>query len=244
MDLFKANKLRILNLTFDFPIYSRQITNWRGAFIEMAGLDNAFFHNHKGSKEYHYRYPLIQYRIHKGKASIFAINEGADALQESLSRCVWEINWEGQKTKLSVDNLHMEEHYLRMLEQHQQYKLFKWLALNEDNYERWQQCKNLIERAALLETILTGQILGFCNAMGWRLPERLEVSLQHLNFMQRVRYHGTPMLAFNVAYTANVSLPSGIALGKGASHGYGWQVPDQVAAKKPARHEKTLRAKS
>lgn len=244
MDLFNANKVRILNLTFNLSIYTRQLGNWRGAFIEMAGLESSFFHNHKGHKEYHYRYPLIQYRTQRGKASIFAISEGADVLQETLSNCVWEINWEGQKMALSIEDLHMEEHFLRMLDQPRQYKLFKWLALNQDNYERWRQCKNLVERVNLLENILTGQILGFCDAMGWRLPERLEVSLQHLNFMQRVRYHGTPMLAFNVAYTANVSLPSGIALGKGASHGYGWQVPDQVANKKSRRPERALRVKS
>lgn len=224
--------IKVLSITFNHPIYSRQLARWRGAFIEMAGLDNNLFHNHKSGEEYHYRYPLIHYRIWKGKAGITAFNEGVDAIQQALSANTWEVNWEGKPQPLSIEDMRMHEHYLRMLATPKQYQLFKWLALNQQNYERWRQCKNLAARAALLESILTGQILGFCDAMDWRLPERLEVNLQHLNFMQKVKCHGSPMLAFNATYDANVLLPTGMALGKGVSHGFGWQVTERVKNKK------------
>lgn len=217
--------IKVLSITFNHSIYSRQLAQWRGAFIEMAGLDNDFFHNHKGAEEYHYRYPLIHYRLWKGKAGITAFNEGVDAIQQALSANAWEINWEGKPMLLSIEDMRLNEHYLRTIATPKQYQLFKWLALNQENYERWRQCRSLMERAALLENILTGQILGFCDAMGYRLPERLEANLQYLNFMQQVRHHGNPILAFNITYSANVLLPSGMALGKGVSHGFGWQVP-------------------
>ncbi|MCB9051335.1 MAG: CRISPR-associated endonuclease Cas6 [Lewinellaceae bacterium] len=233
-----AEPIRTLSLSFDLPIYSRQIPQWRGAFIELAGFADDLFHNHDNAKDgYRYRYPLIQYRMRKGKAAIMAINEGVDALQRVLASTDWKINWEGKPLALKIEGLHMDEHYLRMLAQPKQYKLYKWLALNQENYERWQQCRNLAERSALLENILAGQILGFCTAMGYRLPERLEANLQHLQFMQQVRTFGNPMIAFNVSYDANVLLPAHIGLGRSVSHGFGWQVPENQKNRKPYRAE-------
>ncbi len=223
---------RLLHLTFDLPLYPRQISQWRGAFIEMAGRENGLLHNHKEGEEYHYRYPLVHYRIWHGKAAITAINEGVEAVQQALATQTWAINWEGAPRMLQVEGLNMKEHHLRMLPHPKTYKLFKWLALNQENYEKWQQSKSLVQRAALLENILTGQILGFCTAMGWQLPERLAVNLHEIQFMKKVRLYGNPMIAFNVTYDANVLLPSGMALGRGVSNGYGWQVPARVGVRR------------
>jgi hypothetical protein len=103
--------------------------------------------------------------------------------------------------------------------------LYKWLALNEDNYARWQRCQSLGERIALLERILTAQIITLAKGIGWQIPDLLEVRIQHLQQTQRIVYRGTNLVAFNIAYTANVLLPPHIALGKAVSHGFGWQVP-------------------
>lgn len=233
-----APDLRLLHLTFNLPLYPRQLAQWRGAFVEMAGWDNDWLHNHDGEKEaYHYRYPLVHYRAWHGKAAITAINEGIEAVQEALAASSWDITWEGAPKTLQVEGLNMKEHHLRMLPRPKTYQLFKWLALNQENYERWQREKSLVRRAAMLENILAGQILGFCSAMGWRLPERLEVNLQDIQFMQKVRCFGNAMVAFNVRYDANVLLPSGIALGRGVSHGFGWQVPARVGKATPQPQE-------
>lgn len=235
-----APTLRLLHLTFNLPLYPRQLAQWRGAFVEMAGWDNELLHNHKGEKEaYHYRYPLVQYRIWHGKAAVTAVNEGVEAVQEALAANSWDINWEGERKSLQVEGLNMKEHTLRMLPHPKTYRLYKWLALNQENYERWQREKSLARRAAMLENILAGHILGFCKAVGYRLPERLEVSLHEIQFMKKVRLYGNPMIAFNAAYGANVLLPSGIALGRGVSAGFGWQVPARAGLRQDgARQER------
>lgn len=243
--------VRTLSITFNQPIYARQIPQWRGAFIEMAGWKNDLLHNHnnaegeapcltavgerkgegenqKAAHPYIHRYPVVQYRIHKGKAGIFALNEGIEAVQQVLFSNRWAIQWEGQQQTLQIEQMQMNEHYLRMTAKPRTYKLFKWLALNEENYGRWHNCANLMERVQLLENILTGHILGFATNMNWQLPERLEVSLQYLQQVEQVTYHGVPLLAFNVSYTANVLLPPSIGLGKAVSHGFGWQQPVKV----------------
>jgi hypothetical protein len=230
-----THPIRTLHLSFNHEIYARQISNWRGAFIEMAGLDNDLFHNHNGQQFYHYRYPLIQYRMHKGKACIFAINEGVDAIQKALSENEWEIRWGDEIKSLSVEDMRMNEHYLRMLSKPKQYKLFKWIALNEENYTKWLKAKNMIERVQLLQSTLYGHITQFCKAMQFEFSEPLEVNIQNIQMMEQVKCHKVNLLAFNIAYDCNVLLPNGIALGKSVSHGFGWQMPRRVPKKGDSR---------
>lgn len=220
--------LRTLTLSFNLPIYARQIRQWRGAFIEMAGWENDYFHNHIDAEKVHYRYPVIQYRIHKRNAAIFALNEGVDALQEVLAKHDWTINWEGSERALMIEDLRMQEHYLRMCARPLTYKLFKWLPLNQENYQRYQECRNMVERIILLERILGSNLIALCASLDWRLPERLEVSIQHIQQVETVNYHGIPMLAFNLSYNANILLPPQIAIGRSVSHGFGWQQPRRI----------------
>ncbi len=239
--------IRTLSLHFDLPIAHRQVPQWRGAFAEFAGVENDLFHNHKNELEneelilkeemFHYRYPLIQYRIHKGQASVFALNDGIESLQSVLSNNAWRIHWEGEPRPLQITGMQMQEYTLRMLPRPKTYRLFKWLALNAENYEKWQQCNSLVERITLLERILTAHIIAFAGGVGWHIPERLEIHLQDIQGTDTVRCHGIPLLAFNLTYTANVLLPPHIALGKGVSHAYGWQVPHRAAM--PNRGAKT-----
>lgn len=220
--------LRLLTLTFTHPLYPRQIPQWRGAFIQMGGWENDLFHNHRGDDGYHYRYPRIQYRMYKGHAAIFALNDGVDALQEVLATQDWQINWEGTPTPLQIQDLRMHEHHLRMLPQPREYKIFNWLPFNEQNYRNWQNCHNLVERIQLLERILAANIIAFLADIKWQLPERLEISLQHLQEAKQVRCHGVPMLAFNINFTSNLLLPQGMGFGRSVSHGFGWTQPVSV----------------
>lgn len=220
--------IRTLSLTFTHPLYARQIPQWRGAIIEMGGWENDLFHNHRGDDGYHYRYPRIHYRQHKGHAALFGINEGVDALQQVLATQDWQINWEGKPTPLQIQDLRMNEHHLRMLAQPKAYKVFNWLPFNDTNYQAWKECRNLVERVQLLERILAAHIIAFLASVEWRLPERMEISLQHIQQAKQVKFHGVPMLAFNISFTSNVLLPPGIAFGKAVSHGFGWTKPVRV----------------
>lgn len=237
MENASNTSLRTLSIVFDLHLYTRQIPQWRGAFVEWAGRENDLLHNHRtdledleipGSDEMvFYRYPLVQYRAPRGQAGIFAINEGIEALQGALSEKAWRITWEGEERALQIVDMRMQEYDLRMLPRFKEYKLYKWLALNAENYARWQSAQGLAERIALLERVLASQIIAFAGGMGWRLPERLEVRLQSIQSIEKVRCHGIPFMAFNISYSANVLLPPQIALGKAVSHGFGWQVPQK-----------------
>ena len=234
--------IRTLYITFNLPIFPRQLAKWRGAFIEMTGWQHDFFHNHNGADQFHYRYPLIQYRMRHKKAGIFAINEGVEALQQVISDVDWEINWQGEKRKLQIEDIKMNEHQLKMLEKPKAYHIYKYLALNGDNYQKWQQTPDLIDKIPILRDTLTGHLLGLAETFQWQLPERLEVQVQNLFNQDNVKVHDTHMIAFNLKYAANIDLPWFIALGKAVSHGYGWQMP--VVGREKRQRKITEKAKA
>lgn len=225
MEYQNTAALKSLLISFDHPIYTRQIRRWRGAFIEMAGWEDNLFHNHRSKEKYHYRYPQIQYRARKGKAAIFAIGDGVGALQKVLATSDWQIHWDGKAHALQIEDLRMNEHYLRMLAQPRTFKLYRWLALNSDNYTRWTACQNMVERIQLLEKLLTNHLLATLWGLGFDPAERVVVSIQEIRRTVPIRYHEAQLLAFDVVFSCNVLLPAGLGIGKGVSLGFGWNIP-------------------
>lgn len=224
----RSINIKTLQASFTHVITPAQIRQWRGAFIEMAGWENDLFHNHEGAADkYHYRYPLIQYRIWDGKAGIFAINQGVEAFQEALYSTDWNLQWKATSYNVSIDNLRLDSHPLEMLEEPRHYTLHKYLPFNQDNYRRWQSANGMIQRIAILEEVLVGHILCFATAMDYQLPDRLEVNLQNIQDMRCLK-HKVPMLAFDLEFSANIQLPFGIGLGKSVSHGYGQCRPQKI----------------
>ena len=57
---------------------------FRAAIIEQVGLEHDLFHNHDGIKHFHWDYPLIQYSVRKGCATIIGLQQGAKAVQQLL----------------------------------------------------------------------------------------------------------------------------------------------------------------
>lgn len=221
--------LRTLLLQFNLPLYTRQLPQWRGAFIEMAGWTDDRFHNHRNDRgDLRYRYPLIQYRVRRRKAALFAVNEGVEALQGVLASSDWQLPWRGQTQPLMVEDLRMQEHELTLTDRPRTYKLYKYLALNNENFERWRRADGLIERTQLLERVLRGHLLSCMWGLGWAGDQPVQVRILEMRKTQYVPFKGRQQLAFDLVYTANVALPPQIALGRVVSHGFGWQAPADV----------------
>ncbi len=221
----KNDKLvRTLSLCFDLPLHFNQIARWRGAFIEMAGRLDDRFHNHQdGAANFHYRYPIIQYRVWKGQAAIFAVNEGVSAVQKVLAVSSWNINWNGAQRPLLIKDLHMDDHYLKTLSSFRRYQLYKYLALNQENYKRWQRAADVGARIQLLERLLRNHLLSCLWGLGWESKEEISVKIQEIRRSQMTSFKGIKQLTFDLAYDANILLPPQIALGKAVSRGFGWQ---------------------
>ncbi|MEL6866207.1 MAG: CRISPR-associated endonuclease Cas6 [Bacteroidota bacterium] len=215
-------KIKQLQIAFQLPIYHRQIPQWRGAIIEWAGLEKDRFHNHKTGQERYYRYPLIQYFVWNRQAAILALNEGAHQLEDLLAQKEWRIRWRDQTHLLQTDQVQLDWPSVGLTEQMHTYQLQHWLPFNQQNYQWWSnEARDLKARATKLEKILLAHLLTFATGIRWQIPGQLIVRLQHIQRTKRLRFHQTPMVAFDICFECNLRLPEGIRLGRVVSHGFG-----------------------
>jgi hypothetical protein len=228
--------IKILNATFDIPLLPHLLPKWRGALAEHAGWEDEHFHNHQGAKSrVHYRYPSVCYRAQDGKAALWAFEEGVTAIQDMLLRSDGTLRMDGRTHRLRIDEFDIKDYPLSMKDVPQPYFLKNWLALNEDNFKTWDVLPSLTARTAMLEQILASNIIAFAKAIKWQLPQRLEVSLIQIRSTHTVPHKGVPMVAFDVSFSANISLPEGLGLGKAVSHGFGVVAPLIVKEDKKKR---------
>lgn len=223
-----THSLRLLSLRFPaIPLYPRRIPQFRGGVIETAGetADADLFHNHAPDGADQHRPALIQYRAVQGRACLWGMAAGAQALERWWLSAPDALRFGGRAYPLHAAEVRRETALLGHTQPGQwtYYRLHDYLALNADNYRRWLDTPRLVFRAELLETALAGHLLGFCQNAGWWLDERLEVQVVDVHRRRKTRYHGVELMAFELTYRCNLLLPDGIALGKAVSHGFGVQ---------------------
>lgn len=222
------------HLVFNLPLAPQQIKRWRGAFVEMAGREYDWLHNHaatEDSKQVYRRYPRIQYRVanHAGQrrqrhtsAAIFGVGEGEKLLRQLIAtpELDWVLNWNKKATPLSLSNFQLKTHRLCISTLHT-YRLKHWLALNSKNYQIWMQCNGLVERLQLLEKLLNNHLIATLWAIGWpKDGGYIQAHIQDYRQEALVRYH-EKFVPFSVTFSVNMQLPPLIAIGKGVSHGFG-----------------------
>ena len=227
--------MKLLNVHFNVPIQPWQISQFRGALSDwimthkselLTEEEQAFFHNHKGSK-FHYRYPLIQYRSVSEKAAILVLNEAIPVLQKVLMDMSPPFVMQGKTMELAWENMDMEKHELQMTEKPHCYRLQNWIGLNNERFAEWNETTGLTKRVLMLEKAIEGHILAFAIGMDWRIPERFKVELLELKSFKQARYHKVKLNTFDLVFQVRIALPEGVGLGKAPSHGFGvlrkWQ---------------------
>ncbi len=214
-----------------------EIGRFRGFLNQQLGWQNSLFHNHTEQPGgVIYRYPRVQYQIHRGCAALFGISDGFSALQHFLTHHLddlpepfWSVERTEERTRLELtDAIHS-------------YSMHHWLGLNtirnrdgsvvelETVYD---ELADPNEQRAMLTRTLTAQLLKFCGEMGCRLPTgQLRVTVDDAQETGLRTLHSqtgqTTFRSFRLLYTSNLLLPNHVAFGKGVSKGYGWQVRDK-----------------
>ena len=217
-------KLNILTIQFANEIAAHEVPLFRGAIIAALGQESSvLLHNHDESN-YRYSYPLIQYKRLNGKAAIVCIQEGLQVMgkvvvEEWMPVCLGETH----KMLLQVEDVKFMQHELDLeLEPRQQYALHNWLPLNSDNYKKYKETDSLAERVRMLERILTGNLLSMASGLGIYVESNISVYITNLcSKPHMVSYKGVKMMAFDLTFKTNLSLPSYIGIGKGNSLGFG-----------------------
>ena len=219
-----SKDISMLHATFDLPLYPRQIPQFRGALTAQAGWEKDQLHNHNGKDKFHYRYPLIHYRVVKGKAAVVGIGEGAETLRRTLLE-VRDIQMNGKKIPLRIEHLSEEITTFKMLTEPKEYRLMDWLPLNQENYQTWKSTERLHQQVAFLDKMLVGQIITLCNGINWRLPNQLYAYVTEIHKTKKVKVHQQEQVAFNVSFKTNIDIPSALAIGRAVAFGYGTLYP-------------------
>lgn len=216
-----AAYLQISIINFDRGISWNERMLFRGAIIREGDDSNVLFHNHFGDSGFRYSYPLIQYKSINGNAAIVGINEGAKALLDMSEKKRYNLRLGLRPTSLKI---HSVLSYRLMLgtETHtNNYFLMDWLPLNEVNYRKYRSLHAMEEKIFFLENILVGNILSFSKGVNVFYNDKVTVKILNLNNSYQVEYKKVDLIALDVQFETNVSLPSFIGLGKNASMGSG-----------------------
>jgi hypothetical protein len=214
-------KIRYLRIHFDTEIEPFEIAAFRGAVIAKAGNDHILFHNHLNNREFLYGYPVIQYKRIGKNPALVCMDYGVDEVHHLFSQQNLEVNIGQRPVTLAVKNLQMDLYTLQVWEKLFAYRLYNWLALNQENYLVYQNLTDDLAKIAFLESVLKANILSFAKGMKWDVDRTINLRIDEVIKSKIVPYKKQKLMAFDVKFRSNVSLPDYLGLGKGVSLGFG-----------------------
>jgi len=217
----KQAKQRILTLKFGTPIHKDEISSLRGAINKLLEAENnVLFHNHEG-ETFRYSYPLIQYKRINRKAALVCINEGTEAIGLLLNKGKIECKLGLRTVQMEIDTVKANQHLIQTWDSTFVYYLRKWLPLNQENYFEYQKLEGIAEKCLFLERILIGNILSMGKGIGIHFDHEISCKITNIEATKLLKYKNVKMMAFDIEFKSNVSLPDFIGIGKGASTGFG-----------------------
>ena len=214
--------IRTLTITYDLPISQREIPLFRGAVIASLEHKDVLFHNHTGEETLRYSYPLIQYKpIHK-KAAVMGIGKGIDDISQLLN--IQDYNFQiGKKSvEMHIEAINAYDHEISLTQEaNLRYRLRNWLPLNSNNYAQYQNTESMLERIIILERVLIGNILSFLKGIDLFLDNQIQLHITDITGQRPITYKRVKLMAFDIEFKANISLPQYMGVGKNASVGCG-----------------------
>ena len=214
-------KLPTIIIQFDKEIESKAIPFFRGAVIASLEKKNILFHNHFENK-LRYSYPLIQYkRIHK-KAAVMGVGKGIEVISQMLSTSDFNYLIGNEKVQMRIEAVNAYDNDILLSDvADNSYRIHSWLPLNSDNYKQYQEAEGIVERIKILERVIVGNILSFLKGVGIHLEEQIVLQITNITGQRPYIYKKVRMMAFDIEFKTNISLPQYIGIGKNASVGCG-----------------------
>lgn len=217
-----TERQKILTIIFENEISYNEVPLFRGAVIQATGSETShvLFHNHLGDG-FRFSYPLIQYKRIHGKAAIVCIGEGTDIIGDFFSSVSPTVQLGDRTISLRIEKSLAQSVLIKVWDTSFRYSIRRWMPLNSQNYAKYMEFEDLVEKIVFLEGILTGNILSIAKGLGVNLIEQISVRLTHLDDPYIITVKSVKMMTFNADFVTNVSLPQFIGLGKDASIGFG-----------------------
>ncbi len=214
-------RLKVLTVRFSNEIKREEVPLFRGAIVNAIEDADLLFHNHEEGGQLRYSYPLIQYKRINQKAAIVCLGEGTDAIGQFFSSCNFDVALGERRMKLEMESVNAHQHLVQLWDDEFAYRIRRWLPLNSDNYAAYCQEESLAARYAMLERLLTANILSFAKGVGVHFEGQVVSRITHLDEPRLQYYKGVKLMSFDAEFKTNVSPPDYIGLGKGVSLGMG-----------------------
>lgn len=215
-------KLATFFIQYASEINTRDISHFRGAVIASLEKKNILFHNHEDDEKLRYSYPLIQYKRFKGKAAVMGIGKGIEAASQLLTIGNHEIQIGSRNIEMRIEATNVFANEITLLEEPVcRYRLRNWLPLNSENYKKYQNAENITQKIKILESILTGNILSFLKGVDVHLDRPLNLNITDITGQRTYIYKRVKLIALDIRFKTNITLPQYIGLGKNASVGCG-----------------------
>ncbi len=217
----KLTKLRFLKIIFDTEIKPWEIPAFRGAISEKVGFDRDVFHNHRSDGSVYYRYPLIQYKSFGNNPGMVCMGDSVDEIYHLFSGKSNIIRFSGEAHELKIKELNLKQFNMQIWDKSFDYRLSRWLPLNQKNYNQYFSLQSEKERREMLNRILAGHILSFAKGIGWWMEKRFEVEITDIFRSKQVKFKGNIVTSFDILFRSNVFIPNYTGIGKGVSKGFG-----------------------
>jgi len=180
--------------------------------------DEILLHHHIG-KETLYTYPRVQYKIIGGTPIIVGIMEGASVVKKIMDD-IEELILEKRKYEVKSIQINQFKEEFGKTRRNIKYRfLTPWLALNQENYEKYRSLKDWKKKKEMLNNIIAGNILSICKSLGYEIIGKIHA--HSLLNQQIVKYKAIPHTGFTGEFKINFILPDFIGIGKGVSQGFG-----------------------
>lgn len=211
----------VITIIFDFPLADFEPQGFRGAVLKLLGDDVPIvFHNHK-QDGYSYSYPLVQYKVINGNASVVLLGDGAGAVEHILSLAGRTVSVSGRAQKLKIESFSVSHMELNAGEALTMRHVKDWCPLSGDNFAEYKRSYDDRTRKALLEKILVGNILSMCKGLGIFIEDTVVCIIDSLSNKKSTPYKGVDYITMDVEFRTNIPLPFDAGLGKHSSVGFG-----------------------
>ncbi len=214
-------RIRIVRVLFDLTVKPEELAAIRGALGGLAVNRPSMLHNHASDGSLRYRYPLIQYYAHQGKAAAIGIDQGADELLAALSCHRVSVMLGGRSHELKASNIRFRSASILVWNRRLQYHIRQWAPLDQSTEAAYLEARRSQSLHAFFARRLTGNMLAFAKGIGYHVPERIDTEVLAFDGPYEIPYKGIRRLCFNLTFETNFSLPVGIGLGKHTSVGFG-----------------------
>jgi len=152
---------------------------------------------------------------------LVCLDHGVDEAQHFFNRRDMNLKIGDRQVSLAVSRVFVDEFRMKVWNHNFQYHIRNWLPFNQENYRTYQNLRDEDARKAMLERILTGNILSFAKGIKWHITEQVQCKISNIDAAKIIPFKDQRLSAFDLSFETNIFIPDDLGLGKGVSKGYG-----------------------